>query len=388
VRHDLHPLTGRAQLIARILRPDCSGREAALLLDELAGAGGLARLLTFRPHHRIGPALAARIREHNIGRDELALREVVSLLDRIAAACELRSQLLRAQLEEAVALFAERGIRVCLIKGAVSLADEVPEGYLPAGIRPMEDLDIVVGPDDGDAAFELIAERGWLCLSGAQPVEFSLDSPALVDVRAWTPRTAALGFLELDDFFARAAATSVAGREVRVLRPQQAVQLRLSHNVIRQHLFVDFPLLDLYEMASIVAARPDGIDWAGVRSVGLMNDVARIFYAILLRLRGEFGAPVPEDAVPGSERRAAARTRRLLDELGAVPGWLHGAAGRLALISTADGRSLDKLDRMCTVLFSDPLRLLKSASAAARICLPARMLAGHLAVCCWRLLRG
>jgi len=388
VQHDLHPLPCRTQLIAHILRPDCSGREAAVLLGELARTGGLERLLAFRPHHRIGPALAARIREHNIDRDEPELREVISLLDRIAAACELRSQLLRAQLEEAVALFAERGIRVCLIKGAVSLADDAPEGYLPAGVRPMEDLDIVVGPDDGDAAFELIAERGWLCSSGTQPVQFSLDSPALVDVRAWAPRTAALGFLELDDFFARAAATSVAGREVGVLRPQKALHLRLSHNVIRQHLFVDFPLLDLYEMSSIAAARCGRIDWAGIRSLGLMNDVARIFYAILLRLRDELGAPVPEDVVPASERRAAARMRRLLDELAAVPGWLYGAAGRLALTSTVKGRLRDKLDRTCTVLFSDPLRLTRKASPVGRICLPARMLAGHLAVCCWRLMRG
>lgn len=388
MQHDLHPPPCRTQLIARILRPDCSGREAAVLLGELARTGGLERLLAFRPHHRIGPALAARIREHNIDRDEPELRKVISLLDRIAAACDLRSQLLRAQLEEAVALFAERGIRVCLIKGAASLADDAPEGYLPAGVRPMEDLDIVVGPDDGDAAFELIAERGWLCSSGTQPVQFSLDSPALVDVRAWAPRTAALGFLELDDFFARAAPTSVAGREVGVLRPQKALQLRLSHNVIRQHLFVDFPLLDLYEMSSIVAARSDRIDWAGVRSLGLMNDVARIFYAILLRLRDEFGAPVPEDVVPASERRAAARMRRLLEELAAAPGWLYGAASRLALISTVDGRLWDRLDRAVTVLFSDPLAQAKGASAAARILLPFKTAAAHTAMCCWRLLTG
>ncbi|MFH1730701.1 MAG: nucleotidyltransferase family protein [Planctomycetota bacterium] len=388
MRHDLHPLPRCTQLIARILRPDCSGAEAAVMLGELARTGGLERLLAFRPHHRIGPALAARIREHNIGRDEPELRALIGLLDRIAAACELRSQLLRAQLEEAVALFAERGIRVCLIKGAASLAGDAPEGYLPAGIRPMEDLDIVVGPDDGDAAFELIAERGWLCSSGAQPVQFSLDSPALVDVRAWAPRTAALGFLELDDFFARAAATSVAGREVRVLRPQKALQLRLSHNVIRQHLFVDFPLLDLYEMAGIVAACSGRIDWAGVRSVGLMNDVARIFYAILLRLRDEFGAPVPDEAIPLAEVRAAEHMWRTLGEFEAAPAWLYGAASRFVLMSTVKGRFLDKLDRMCTVLFSDPLRLTGKASPAGRICLPARMLAGHLAVCCWRLLRG
>ncbi|MFH1731284.1 MAG: hypothetical protein ABIF82_06510, partial [Planctomycetota bacterium] len=119
-----------------------------------------------------------------------------------------------------------------------------------------------------------------------------------------------------------------------------------------------------------------------------MNDVARIFYAILLRLRDEFGAPVPDEAIPLAEVRAAEHMLRTLGELEAAPAWLYGAASRFALMSTVDGRFRDKLARMCTVLFSDPLRLMKNTSAAARVCLPARMLAGQLAVCCWRLLRG
>ena len=371
-----------------MLHRKCSREDAAAALQGLARGDGLARFLSFRPHHRIGPTLAARVRQLEIGSDESEPLAVSGLLDPFASACELRSQLLRRQLEEVVSLLAERGIRVCLIKGAVSLTDEPPEGYLPASVRPMEDLDIVVPPNDGDAALELIARRGWLCTSGTQQVHFSLDSPALVDVRAWTPKTPALGFLELEDFFERAASTTVGGREVRALRPQDAVQLRLSHNVIRQHLFVDFPLLDLHEMSSIIAACAGEIDWARLRSVGLMNEVARIFYAALLQLRDEFGAPVPDAAIPPPERRAAEQMRRRLDELAGVPDRLYGPASRLALIASVSGDLREKVNRAGTVLFSDPLAEASKLSAAARICLPAKMAGAHLAVWCWRLLRG
>jgi len=388
VQHDSRPQALCLKRIPRLLHATCSRAEAVRILRELASGAALTRFLARRPYHRVGPALAARIRDLGIGDDEPDLRRDLAALDRLAAACELRSRLLRAQLSEAVSLLGERGIPVCLIKGAVSLADEAPVGCLPASVRPMEDLDIVVPPEHGEAAFELIAGRGWLCTSGAQPVRFSPDAPAFVDVRAWVPRTPALGFLELDDFFTNAAGVTVGGRAVRALRPEDALQLRLAHNVIRQHLFVDFPLLDLHEMAATVAARRDAIDWARLRGVGLMNEVAPILYAVLLRLRDEFGAPVPDGVIPAVQRRPARRMRRLLDELAAVPSRLYPAASRVALMRAVGGRLRDKLGRACTVLFSDPLRLEKRRPPAARIRLPLRTMLAHLAVCAWRMLRG
>ena len=379
-----HPPT--TSLIARLLNRSCADDEAAGLWRKLAQSGRLLRLLRRAPHHRIGPALAARVRMLGTDQATSELRPTAESLESLAARCRLRNQLLRGQLEEAVAILAERGIRPCLIKGTVSLADDVPDGYLPPAVRWMEDLDVVVRPSDGEAARRLIAGRGWLAVSGTQPVPFRIDGPALVDVHVWSPNNDALGFLDAEEFFGRAAETAVGGREVFALEPELAVQLRLVHNVIRQHLFIDAPLLDLYEAAEMIFARPDAADWCRIRGVGLMHDVSRIVYALLLRLREEFGAPVPEDVIPAAERRAAGRVRRLLEEFSAVPDWLYCSASRSALISATPGRMSDRLNRAGTVLISEPLEPSRAKGPLACAAIAARMLALHAAFRCWKVL--
>lgn len=371
-----------------MLDPDCERPEAESLLAELARGSRLLRLLGTSPHHRIGPLLAARIAELGIDTDAPELSALCGALDHLAARCALRSQLLRRQLGAVISLLAQRGIPVCLIKGAVCLADEAPDGYLPGAVRPMEDIDIVVAPDQGEAARSVMAERGWLCVSGTQPVTFSIDAPALVDVHVWSPRNESLGFLGFEEFFDRAPKIAVGGREASALRSQCSVQLRLVHNVIRQHLFIDFPLLELHQMSSVISAHADEIDWARIRSIGLMSGVSRVFYAILLRLRDEFGAPVPGGVIPPAERRAAARVLRLLERFSAVPTRLYCAASRSALISAMPGGPMDRVNRVCTELFSEPLRRSAGSGPLARIALPPRMLALHLAFFCWKMLRA
>jgi len=388
VRSSLHRFSTPAALIARLLRRDCPQADARLALEELARGGRLLWFLRAAPLHDIGPALAKRIEELEIDTSAYELRQVAKALKDLAASCKLRNGFLRAQLAEVVSLLAERGIPLCLINGTVSLADEVPDGYLSCAARAVPSLDIVVQHDDGEGALEVIADRGWPDASAIQQQLLDVDSPAPVNVHVWSPHSAALGFLSLEDFFDRGLRAAVSGREASVLTPQQAVQLRLVRNVIHRHRLVDFPLVELYEMANAIAARPDEIDWPGMRSIGLMNDVSRLFYAILLRLRGEFGAPVPEGTIPAEEHKAAVRILRLLDTLAAVPERLSGAASRFALIAAMPGRLMDKLNRAATVLFSEPLRGSARSSRPARIALPAKMLGLHLAVCCWKLLRS
>jgi len=295
---------------------------------------------------------------------------------------------MRRQLERVVEVLGERGVTPCLFKGAASLCDRVPPGYLPPEVRAMEDLDLVVRPEDGETARELIAKRGWLSAPNKEAVPFDLDGPALVDLHVWSPLRAPLGFLSLADFFGDAPWSSVAGRAVRVLAPAKAVQVRLAHNIVHQHLFIDFPLLDLHEMAHVVSAGHDEIDWAGIRSMGLMHGVSRLIYAVLLRLRGELGAPVPEGVIPAAERRSARAALRLLEELGAVPRWLYHAASRLARISSVPGGAMDTINCACRVLVTEPLAALPSGLVRRRLTLPLRMCALQLAVVYWRMLPG
>lgn len=349
------------------------------MLTRLVQGGRLSHFLRTRPYHRIGPAVAARAREFGF--------DIPRSLEARAAACTLRSRLLRRQLGDTVGLLDDHGVRVCLIKGAASLAEPAPAGYLPAPVRPMEDLDLVVRPEHAGRARELMADRGWLCRSGSQPMTFRLDAPALVDVHVWSPRCAALGFLDLDDFFGRSPAASVGGREVAVLPPEQHVRVRLAHNVIRQHLFVDFPLVQLHELAHIVRTAGGSVDWTAVRSGGLMHGVSRVFYAILLRLRDEFGAPVPDGVIPPVELEPARRVRRLLDRLAAVPDRLYGAASRHALIAAAaPGQAMDHVNRAAEELVARPAAEAEPRGPLAQVLRPLRTALLHLAFRCWSLL--
>ncbi|MFW6107561.1 MAG: nucleotidyltransferase family protein [bacterium] len=374
-----HP--GTRALLARFLRGDLPEHEAAPLLTRLVQGGRLSHFLRTRPYHRIGPAVAARARELGLG--------VPRSLEARAAACTLRSRLLRRQLGDVVGLLGDRGVRVCLIKGAASLVEPAPAGCLPARLRPMEDLDIVVRPEHADIARELMADRGWLCRSGSQPMPFRLDAPALVDVHAWSPHSAPLGFLELADFFESAPAGSVGGRQVAVLAPKEHVRLRLAHNVIRQHLFVDFPLIHLHELASVAHTAGGSVNWTAVRSIGLMHGVSRIFYAILLRLREEFGAPVPDGVIPPVELEPARRVRRLLDRIAGVPDRLYGAASRHALVAAAaPGQAMDHVNRAAEELVARPADEMGSRGPLAQVLRPLRTVLLHLAFRYWSLLPG
>lgn len=357
------------------------------MVDSVARGPELLRFLTRNPHHRLEPLLARRIRELGVDTSRPPLRAVAARLERLASACALRNQLLRAQLSDAVGAFAEQGIPVCLIKGAASLADAPVPGYLDAAVRRMEDLDVVVPPQFGDAAHKLVTDRGWLCVSGTEAMPFRPESPAFVDLHCWSPQNAALGLLPLEDFFDRALPNRVGGRDVTILHPARAVQLRLVHNVIHQHLFIDFSLIDLFELSGIIAAWEGDIDWRSLRSVGLMHEVTAIFDALLLRLRDDFGAPVPDAVIPWPERRAARLTARRIEELARVPSWLYGAASRLALIRCTPGKAMDRLNRALGLFFAEPLRR-RGLSPAGALGATCRMLALHGAVRGWLLFRG
>jgi hypothetical protein len=382
-RHALPHLTWQ---ISRLLSSRTPPAEAARFFQDITRNGRLLRLLDGAPHHRVGPALRARVAGLERPPGSAVLRLTLDRLDYLTARCALRAQLLRRQLHQVVSVLAGRGVEACLIKGAASLVDDVPPGLLPASVREMEDIDVVVRRGDGAAARAAMAERGWLCVSGRQAVPFRIDAPALVDVHEWAPGAPALGALRQEAFFAAAPRAETGGCGVAVLPARHQVPLRLAHNVIRQHLFIDFPLLDLWELAEAVSAGPDAIDWGHVRRLGLRHGVARIFYAVLDRLRDEWGAPVPARAVPAAERPAAARERRRLECLATVPGWLYGAASRAALIGATPGDWRDRLSRAYDVLLDRPLSERGRGGAVAGALLPARMLGLHAAAWAWRML--
>ncbi len=365
-------------LIARFLHPARPDDEPHRVWDHLLCGGRLCRFLRVRPWHRIGPVLAARAGESGL--------PVPRSLESRASACRLRNELLSRELAEVLARLDSHGIRPCLIKGAASFAQPRQPGYLPAAQRPMEDLDLVVRPEHGEQAREVVGELDRLCESGSQPIDFRLDAPALIDVHVWSPDSPALGFLPLESFFDRALQGTVDGREATVLRPEHYLQLRLAQNVIRQHAFVDFSLVQLHELAGILDERGCVVDWNAVRSIGLMHGVSRVFYAVLLRLHDEFGRSLPAGAVPQIELGPARRVQSQLDRLAGVSGQMYGAASRHALIAATPGDSIEHVNRAIEELVVRPADDVRADGPLAQVLRPLRTAGLHLLFHCRRVL--
>ncbi len=242
----------------------------------------------------------------------------------------------------------------------------------------MEDLDLVVRPEHGEQAREVVGELDRLCESGSQPIDFRLDAPALIDIHAWSPDSAALGFLPLQVFFDRAAEGTVGGRDVFVLRPEHYLQLRLAQNVIRQHEFVDFSLVQMHELACILAERGNAVNWQVIRSIGLMHGVSRVFYAVLLRLHDEFGRSLPDGAIPQIELGPARRVQSRIGRLAGVPAPIYCAASRSALIAATAGDSIEHVNRAIEELVVRPANDVRADGPLAQVLRPLRAAGLHL----------
>ena len=331
----------QAKLLATIILRDDLPRAAEAAFDELCERELLRHLIWRGRHHRVAPLLAARAKMCGFVLDSDAKKNALNALDDEAAACQLRNALLRKQLSELAAILSAANVPFCVIKGAVSLVDEVPRGYLPREVRPMSDIDIVVRARDADRARAEVARSGWLCTSGSGDARFSLDSPAMVDVHGWR-RDASLGFLDESDFFEGALKATIDGVPVTVPRPRDSFQLRLCHNLIHSHLFIDFPLMELLELASFAAA--DKPDWARTRSVMLLNNVERIFYCVAEWLASDWRMAAPDWLVPEHERVSAERVRQLIRAFEPVPERLYCAAARNVLLAARAGDAWDKVE--------------------------------------------
>jgi hypothetical protein len=386
--HKPEPVAQHRRDMLRLISPQTTPPDAVRALQRLSIGDALLRFLADKPYHRVAPLLAARSQCWNANRDDINIGTMLRFLDASAEQCSLRNQLIRRQLLDVVGALAERGIGVCLVKGAVSLVDTPPQGYLPLKVRPMEDIDLVVMPDAGEAAREAVAGLGCLAVSGDQKVVFDVKAPALVDVHTWRANAPEVGYLEREAFFEKSVVTTVGEREVRVLSPVDAVQFRLVHDVMRQHLFLDFPMLHLVELASWIRQVGDAVDWEQLRSLGLMHGISRIFDAALLRLRDELGAPVPKGVVPSGEEVHARRLLRKIDRLSCVPEALYFAAARYVLVAAMPGQVNDKLERAFDLLIRGPLRGAADLPWWRPVASVARLVALHLAVGAWSLWRG
>lgn len=293
-------------------------------------------VLAASARHRVTPTLAAHL-------DRLTLPPATSArIDASAAQERATVDLLAADLHRAIDLLNDASIRCLTFKG-LALAAQAHGG--PAA-RGTGDLDLLVHPDDLEAAHRALAAGGWEAAAG-YPVpgpswawrhhvrtgyELSLTGPtSMIDLH-WSLSPARSAFPDFDTLWARSVRVEVLGRQVPTLSPYDALAHSASHSakdgwgwlrgLVDVHRLVadpttwlgaDRPLRHDQLLTVGIAARmfgvPDGSPPVVRQAVGLTGEV----WEEVLARQSSGGASHEPTTVPGLTLVRALRNLRWAD---------------------------------------------------------------------------
>ncbi len=126
---------------------------AAALHGAVTGVRDWAEVLRAAGEHRLAPLLYRRTREADVALPDDVRRALAAAYARQKAIAAAQG----ATLAELGAQLASAGIEVVVLKGG-ALARQV---YSDPALRPMEDLDLLVAPEHGEAACEVLRACGF-----------------------------------------------------------------------------------------------------------------------------------------------------------------------------------------------------------------------------------
>jgi hypothetical protein len=291
------------------------------------------------------------------------------------AANRARMSGLKAQARQLVSKLTQAGIGVMLLKGAHTAVSYWPE----IGCRPMSDIDILIRPDQRQAAehvlnrsgFERIADRplesSWrLRGTAAEPVTmlsleagdpWSVDLHLSLDVEG--PPGARPARLSLLDPFALAQTCDWLPEAVCLGQP-----LLLIH--LAAHIgsgFQNITLARLLELLLVIRADTERstLDWNSFLTLGKAADALSFAFPALHLARSLSPADVPEEVVAQCALEAPAGIRRLVATM--TPASAHGIHRRSVREHYAWTRGISGwLRRLGADLVPDPASLRSTAA--------------------------
>jgi hypothetical protein len=211
-----------------------------------------------------------------------------------------RNQLLFKRAAEVLQALRAAGIPTMVLKGiALSRAH-----YADAGVRPMDDVDVLVPPGDFERALAVLADAGWL------PEPDRSDEVGLQtihgrhlagrDGRNLDLHRYALGQLSRDDaFWAASVELEVMGVPTRALCPTDQLLHVIAHGARWQPVA---PLRWLADAVMIERSADGGLDWDRFVAEATRRRVTARLAAALDHLVAAVGFPVPEDIVAALRR--------------------------------------------------------------------------------------
>lgn len=203
--------------------------------------------------------------------------------------------LLPRALELAYASLGEAGLDALLFKGPAVAAQ-----YPSRGLRPMDDIDVLVPPEDAERARAALEAGGWRII-GPRPGDHYDEAflhPAVPHLpielhrglSAWRDQG---NTLTLEKLWPERRPAIVFGVPVHVLPPELDLIALAAHAGKPFHYFTR--MIWAVDLAVVIHAHPD-LDWH--RLLAQADDVhCRTVLAVGLRMASRLGAVVPEEAL-------------------------------------------------------------------------------------------
>lgn len=220
-----------------------------------------------------------------------------------AARCKGQALLVRPRVRSLLLEpLAGAGVRAMVMKGSA-----VAERYPAPGLRPMDDVDLLVAPDEHAAAADALRQAGWRTTPRQGPVySLGLSHPEMPGLPVDLHRELAVGAeqvfrLSAADLWRVATSVTVFGASALALPPEMELLLIATHAGKPFHNFDR--LLWAVDAAVIIGA--DTIDWNRLEEIATRAD-ARSALAVLLGQAQRLGATSP----PSLRRMPAGKTRR------------------------------------------------------------------------------
>lgn len=293
---------------ARVPEPDIDGVRAALdagAPPELVAEAGLAQ--------RLGPllwrALDAADRVDALGHHADSLRT-----DAMVRRAQAELLIPRA-VELAYTPLRDAGLEPLLFKGPAVAAE-----YPAAGLRPMDDIDLLLPPEQGDRADTALIAGGWKStpVRPGDHYDHAYVHPAAPHLpvelhRGLSSRRDQGNTLTLDRLWRVRRPATTLGVDTFVLPPEENLVALAAHAGKPFHNFTR--LIWAVDLAVVIHAHPE-LDWDRLAAVA-REVQCRTVLAVGLRMARRLGAPVPEEATAIQ----VSRIRR--DSLGPVldEGW-------------------------------------------------------------------
>jgi hypothetical protein len=259
-----------------------------------------AALVRVADEERLGPLLYRAVRWQN-----LVPPAVEEGLRAARYSIAVRDRLLRGELVAILDCLAAQGVDVLLLKGA-ALAQTV---YGGTGLRPMEDLDLLVHQEGVRPALRILAEQGYrrvglevrpgadlayeneVMLRKAGPVDFSVEVHwSLFDLPYYQQ------VLPMAWFWQTASTVQIGNTPVQVLGPEAQI-LHLCGHMVLHHGGERARLLWLHDVAEVLSHYRDQVDWEELLNRAQKCGLVLPVQHVVGQVAHEWGVPMPAEAL-------------------------------------------------------------------------------------------